>query len=226
VGGGNGLGAPSKTRLLSSIRGAIPLGVRQSVTRCLPRSVQHKLSLKWTSAGIDWQRTQVSCIPNANEGYLRVNLRGREPLGIVEHGASCTELLSGLEAEMRKLRNPANGCAAAHQVFLIDEVFPGTERRHLPDLVVAWDPDARLLAEMDAPSAGTVTGPAGYQTSPFYTGNHRPNAFVLARGPGIPANERLEQGHIVDLAPTVLAILGVDPPPHFEGSAWPRFAFA
>jgi predicted AlkP superfamily phosphohydrolase/phosphomutase len=182
--------------------------------------------LKWASAGIDWRRSRVSCIPNANEGYLRVNLRGREPLGIVDDGAGFTELLSGLAAEMRGLRNPANGRAAADQVFLIDEVFPGSERRHLPDLVVAWDPDARLLTELAAPSAGKVVGPPAYGTSPFYTGNHRPNAFVLARGPGIAAGERLERGHIVDLAPTILALLGVDPPPSFEGSVLPRLVAA
>jgi predicted AlkP superfamily phosphohydrolase/phosphomutase len=224
VGGGDG--ARPRKGLLASIRGAIPLGVRQSVTRCLPRSVQHRLSLKWASAGIDWQRSRVSCIPNANEGYLRVNLRGREPRGIVEAGAGCAQLLADLATEMRGLRNPANGLAAADQVFLIDEVFPGSERRHLPDLVVAWDPGAQLLTEMVTPHAGKVAGPAAYQTAPFYSGNHRPNAFVLARGPGIPAGERIEQGHIVDLAPTILTLLGVDPPPSLEGRAWPQFVAA
>jgi hypothetical protein len=226
VGGGDGAGARPRKGILASIRGAIPLGVRQSVTRCLPRSVQHRLSLKWASAGINWQRSRVSCIPNANEGYLRVNLRGREPAGIVEPGTGCAQLLADLGAEMRGLRNPANGLAAADQVFLIDEVFPGSERRHLPDLVVAWDPGARLLGEMATPSAGQVAGPAANQTSPFYTGNHRPNAFVLARGPGVPARERLGQGHIVDLAPTILTLLGVDPPPSLEGRAWPQVVAA
>jgi predicted AlkP superfamily phosphohydrolase/phosphomutase len=223
VGGGDGAGARPRRGLLATVRNAIPMGLRQSVTRCLPRSVQHRLSLKWASAGIDWQRSRVSCIPNANEGYLRVNLRGREPLGIVEPGASCTQLLADLATEMRGLRNPADGRTAADQVFLIDEVFPGSQRQHLPDLVVAWDPDARLLTEMATPSAGKVVGPAAYQTSPFYTGNHRPNAFVLARGPGISASAQLEQGHIVDLAPTILSLLGVDPPASLEGRAWPQF---
>ena len=104
-----------------------------------------------------------SCIPNANEGYLRVNLRGREPLGIVNSGTGCQQLLADLAAAMRGLRNPADGRATVDQVFLIDEVFPGSERRHLPDLVVAWDPDARLLTEMATPSAGTVVGPAAYR---------------------------------------------------------------
>jgi predicted AlkP superfamily phosphohydrolase/phosphomutase len=200
--------------------------MRQSVTRCLPRSVQHKLSLKWASAGIDWQQSRVSCIPNANEGYLRVNLRGREPQGIVEPGAGYAQLLAELAAEMRQLHNPANARSTVEQVFLTDEVFPGSERQHLPDLVVAWDPDARLLTEIAAPRAGKVSGPAAYQTSPFYTGNHRPNAFVLARGPGIAARAQLDQGHIVDLAPTVLTLLGVDPPPSLEGRAWPQLVAA
>jgi predicted AlkP superfamily phosphohydrolase/phosphomutase len=80
-----------------------------------------------------------------------------------------------------------------------------------------------LLTEMVTPSAGKLVGPAAYQTSPFYTGNHRPNAFILARGPGIPASEQLEQGHIVDLAPTILTLLGVDPPRSLEGRPWPQF---
>jgi predicted AlkP superfamily phosphohydrolase/phosphomutase len=223
VGGGDGARARSKRGPLSTVRNAIPIGIRQSVTRCLPRSVQHKLSLKWASAGIDWQQSRVSCIPNANEGYLRVNLRGREPLGIVESGADYAQLLADLAVEMRGLRNPANGRSTVEQVFLIDEVFPGSERQHLPDLVVAWDPDARLLTEIATPRAGKVLGPAAYQTSPFYTGNHRPNAFVLARGPGIPAHAQLEQGHILDLAPTILTLLGVDSPASLEGRAWPQF---
>jgi predicted AlkP superfamily phosphohydrolase/phosphomutase len=224
VGGAAG-GSRARPRkgLLSTVRGAIPLSVRQSVTRCLPRNLRHALSMKWAGAGIDWGRSQVFCIPNSNEGYLRVNLQGREPQGTVNQGAHYAELMAELHKEMQGLRNPVNGRAAAHGVFLTDQVFPGAERQHLPDLVVSWDPDARLLGEIEAPTAGRIAGPAGHRISPFYTGNHRPSAFVLARSPRISAGGELEGGHIVDLAPTILAALGVDPPAHFEGRAWPQF---
>ncbi|MGH6943147.1 MAG: hypothetical protein ACREH6_02860, partial [Geminicoccaceae bacterium] len=212
-----------KKSLLSSVRGRIPLSVRRSVTRCLPRGVQHRLSMKWASSDIDWSRSEVFCVPNSNEGYLRLNLEGREPQGIVEPGARYTELLAELKSEMEGLRNPSSGRTAVHRVFVTDDVFPGPERAHLPDLVVSWDPDARVLAEIEAPVAGRIVGQAGHRVSPFYTGNHGPAAFVAARGPRVPAGAELRGGHILDLAPTILAALGVDPPPHFEGRAWAEF---
>ncbi|HET6470072.1 MAG TPA: hypothetical protein VFG43_16985, partial [Geminicoccaceae bacterium] len=61
---------------------------------------------------------------------------------------------------------------------------------------------------------------AAHQVSPFYTGNHRPHAFVVARGPQVTPGSALEGGHIIDLAPTVLTLLGVDLPPHLDGRPW------
>jgi predicted AlkP superfamily phosphohydrolase/phosphomutase len=42
-----------KKGLASALRGAIPLSVRQSITRCLPRSIRYQLSTKWMNADID-----------------------------------------------------------------------------------------------------------------------------------------------------------------------------
>ena len=76
-----------KTDLLSALRNMIPERVRIAVTKTLlPRSIQEKLSLRWKTAGISWSRTRAFLIENSNEGYIRINLRGREPEGIVEAG--------------------------------------------------------------------------------------------------------------------------------------------
>ena len=47
-----------------------------------------------------------------------------------------------------------------------------------------------------------------------------PNAFVIAHGPLVSSGAQLDDGHIVDIAPTILDILGVEPPGHFDGQAW------
>ncbi|HSR43448.1 MAG TPA: hypothetical protein VLL48_14770, partial [Longimicrobiales bacterium] len=101
-----------------------------------------------------------------------------------------------------------------------DAVFPGPVRGNLPDLVVTWDPEARVLGRLRSPSAEVDTGRANYQVAPYYTGNHRPNAFLGARGPRVARGGSLREPHIVDLAPTVLAAVGVEPPDYFEGRAW------
>jgi predicted AlkP superfamily phosphohydrolase/phosphomutase len=213
-----------KKGVLSAIREAIPLSVRHAITRCLPHDVHDRLSMKWANSGIDWSRSKAFCIPNANEAYVRVNLRNREPSGIVSTGQPYAELIGELEREFRTLQNPANGRLAVHRVHDTDRVFPGPLRGNLPDLVVTLDESAHVLAELRGERSGAVRKQAGYQTAPYYTGNHRPNAFVLARGPTLARGAALASAHIVDIAPTILQTLGVDPPKHYDGQAWPAFS--
>jgi predicted AlkP superfamily phosphohydrolase/phosphomutase len=221
--GGDGGGKPAKKGALSTLRQAIPLGWRQSVTRCLPRSMRYRISMKWVNSGIDWSRSRLFCIPNSNEGYFRVNLRGREPLGNVDPGTEYDELLGSLRETLDALRNPANGRKAADRVTLMDEVFNGRRRADLPDAVISWDLQARVLDELEAPGVGRIRKQPGHAVSPFYTGNHRPTAFVLADGPLLGRTGDLGGGHILDIAPTVLNALGVDPPQYFEGRGFSAF---
>lgn len=223
VGGGDQQSTAPKKGLLSTIRQAIPLGLRQSVTRCMPRSMRYKLSMKWVNSGIDWSRSKLFCIPNSNEGYFRVNLQDREPQGIVSPGTEYQDLLGSLCEELSQLKNPANGLKAAEQVVKMDQVFEGAHRGGLPDAVISWNLGARILDAVESPTAGLIRQQAGYAISPFYTGNHRPTAFVLARGPALAAGQTLEGGHILDVAPTLLAMSGVDVPRQFEGRAWSSF---
>ena len=44
-------------------------------------------------------------------------------------------------------------------------------------------------------------------------GNHSPDGFVLARGPGFAPGTILPDGRVIDLAPTVLAMVGAPAPP-------------
>jgi predicted AlkP superfamily phosphohydrolase/phosphomutase len=216
-------GARSKKGALSVLREMIPLEFRQAVSSYLPRSIHYRLSLKWANTGIDWERTRAFVIPNANEGYVRLNLEGREPQGTVDPGGGYGELLVELKEAMEELVNPANGRSAARRVVLTDDLFPGAHRADLPDMIVTWDPEAMILSELSSERTGTVRGVAAYETAPYYTGNHRPNAFVIGRGPGIAAGRVLRDGHIVDLAPTILAMLGVEPPARMDGRAWAEF---
>jgi arylsulfatase A-like enzyme len=46
---------------------------------------------------------------------------------------------------------------------------------------------------------------------------------VLASGPGIPVGETLTAAHALDLAPTILSMVGAPVPAYMEGK--PLFAF-
>jgi predicted dehydrogenase/predicted AlkP superfamily phosphohydrolase/phosphomutase len=209
----------AKTDLLSTVRNLIPKSFRAAVSRALiPRSVKEKLSLHWKTAGIAWQHSRAFLIDNANEGYIRINLKGREPQGIVEPGREYEDLCEEIYQTVKSATNPANGKRAAHMVHKTDDIYDGPCRSHMPDIIINWNDDARLTTELLTKKYGLArSAHPGYAIMPYYTGNHRPNAFTIALGPEIPAGRILNRTSILDLAPTILTCLGLKPPEYMEG---------
>jgi len=103
-------GPTAKPGLYGRLRGLVPSGLRQSVSRRLPASLRDRLMKKGADAHVDWSRTRAFCLPTDLEGCVRINLRGREPEGIVAPG----EHLFSLEVWSRR-----NGSAPrAHKLPL------------------------------------------------------------------------------------------------------------
>jgi len=53
------------------------------------------------------------------------------------------------------------------------------------------------------------------------SGNHRPEGFALFYGPGIGKGS-VGEGHIVDIAPTILKYFGLTPSSDIEGRPWSK----
>jgi predicted AlkP superfamily phosphohydrolase/phosphomutase len=114
--------------------------------------------------------------------------------------------------------NPGTGEPAAQAVHRIEDLYHGPCRILMPDVVINWNDQARITTELATSRYGVVRHPQpGHAVAPFYSGNHRPNAFGLAVGPGIAGGATLEGAHILDLAPTLLDHFGVEVPPHMTG---------
>ncbi len=209
----------AKKSILSTMRNMVPKPVRVAISRTLlPRSINEKLSLHWKTADISWEHTQAFLIENANEGFIRINLKGREPHGTVSPGAEYEALCDKLYEALKGMTNPANGLPAAEKVYKTDDIYSGPCRSHMPDLIVTWNEAAQLTTEILTEQYGVVSRPeAAYQVSPYYTGNHRPNAFTVAVGPGIAPGTRLEGASIMDLAPSILSHFNIEPPDYMQG---------
>jgi predicted AlkP superfamily phosphohydrolase/phosphomutase len=205
--------------LLSILRGMIPRSLRATISRTLlPRRVNERLSLRWKTAGIDWQRTRAYLIENANEGYIRLNLAGREPQGVVAPGADYEALCDEICRTAAEMVNPGTGEPAAQAVHRIDDLYHGPCRILMPDVVINWNDRAGITTELATSKYGVVCHPQpGHAVAPFYSGNHRPNAFGLAVGPGIAGGATLEGAHILDLAPTILTCFGIEVPAYMTG---------
>lgn len=202
---------------VKALRDLLPKDFRKNLARKLPTSLRDKLAQRVDTADIDWSRTRAFWLPTDLEGYIRVNLRGREPNGIVAPGGEFEAILSELAEELGALRDANTGRPVVRNIIRTDQCFAGDRRDYLPDLVIQWD-DTFPITAVTSPTAGTVSS----QTPDSRPGTHRGPGFFVGQGPGIPLRHELQGRHILDLAPTLLARHGVPAPAHMRGRAWPE----
>jgi predicted AlkP superfamily phosphohydrolase/phosphomutase len=219
--GGGPPAAPKRTSLLHRARALVPNQWRHAVKSRLPVAIQDRLTAFWRTGGRDWSRTRAFCQLADLQGYIRINLSGRETAGIVapgaEYDALCREIIEGLES----FTDVDTGERVVLEVGRAAAIYPdGARVSGLPDLIVRWatSPAAEQraivsprLGRIDMPSPGT--NPTGR------SGNHRPEGFVIAVGAGFAPGGSIDGGHIHDLAPTVRAAFGLPLPEGMRGSA-------
>ena len=106
------------------------------------------------------------------------------------------------------------------EIARIDEVFPtGGRRDALPDLIVRWSPSPCVNTRaVESPRFGRIAWPTPGKVPNARSGNHTAEGFVVALGEGIEPGSSVDAGaHILDLPPTILALLGEDPLRHMTG---------
>ena len=119
-----------------------------------------------------------------------------------------------LRAHLEELVNPATDAPAVRRVWIRREIFPGPKQEELPDLIVTWNDEAPIAA-LASPRVGIVEG-ASPDGRP---GTHSTSGFLMAHGHGI-ASEYRGRGRLVDVAASVLDLIGVSDTPGLEGTAW------
>ncbi len=203
---------------VKALRDLLPKGFRKSLARKLPTALRDKLAQRVDTADIDWSRTRAFCLPTDLEGYIRINLQGREPAGIVAPGEAYEAALADLESALLDLRDPETGQPIVREVWRVDRECPGEKRAFLPDLVVRWVGDRPIAKAMSS-----RTGLVEMASPDHRTGTHRGPGFVVGAGPGIAAHSEFAGGHIFDVAPTLITRLGLEPPPRMRGKVWAEF---
>ena len=160
---------------------------------------------------LDWSRTRVFRMPTFGNSYLRVNLAGREPAGVVSPGAQYEALLSNLAAQFRALINPETGEPAVEDVYFPARQLRGPKAAELPDVAIVWNSHHPIDA-VTSEAIGTIAGRQERERS----GNHRPEGFALFRGPSFATGRGEHPGDARQLAPAILERFRVEVPRHYE----------
>ena len=205
---------------LGRLRTMVPQNWRHGVKRRLAPSLQDRLTTFWRMSGIDWRTTRIISLCMDLQGYIGINLKGREAQGVVELGEEYENLCHTIMEGLRTFSDADSGELLVKDIMRGSEFCPGeSTRAYLPDLLVRWTESPavghRLIA---SPTYGSIPWPTVGLSPDGRSGNHRPEGFVLAAGSGIPRGIDKRNAHILDLAPTVCALLKVPIPNSMTGS--------
>ena len=212
-GGGDGSHSANSQSVSEWVKDTlIPNSLRQFINDKFVAQSHHDamFSLQFNS-GIDWQRTRAFFLPTEHfQGFIRINLQGREPEGIVpvsDYDALCREICHELE----QLVNPDTGNRAVKRAVPITDIYQGNNLYDLPDVVVEWAEDG-LIHHLNHPKFGTISGHEAIRKA-----QHSEDGFVIAAGPHIRPGASLLGASTMDLAPTILYLLGQAVPDVLDG---------
>ena len=146
-------------------------------------------------------------------GRLFVNLKGREPQGIVEP-ADYERVRDELIERLEKMTGP-DGELLGTKVYRPQDVYPEV-RGVAPDLIVYFgDLEWRSVG---AVNAGMVAEVFTYEndTGPDGANHDRTGVFAMAGVPGQPTG-RTEGMRLIDVGPTILKLYDMELPEGAQG---------
>jgi predicted AlkP superfamily phosphohydrolase/phosphomutase len=165
--------------------------------------------------GVDWSRSRAYFMGLTG---LFLNLKGRESKGIVEPGEEASALQKEITGKLLALLTE-DGMKVVRSVRSSEEVYNGPYRSEGPDMIIGTEKGFRA-------GWSSVTGGIGdrllYPNEMHWNGDHCHDSNLV---PGILLTSwkhTAGKPSIMDIAPTVLGLLGLEAPEYMDGQPLER----
>jgi predicted AlkP superfamily phosphohydrolase/phosphomutase len=209
----------------------LPGPVRDVLRKLLPATLRLRRNVLSGQAmperELVMRSTRAVSLANNRCGAIRLNVRGREPYGSVAPGAEAHAVVQTIRVALDELRDPASGEPIVVRTMTPDELFGPVHHPDLPDIMVEFRSDLGPLEACTSPRVGLVEAPLfprerradGWPANLKRTGDHAPQSRLWVRGPRSEPRADPAAGRAVDVAPTVLDLLGVPVPETMDGES-------
>jgi predicted AlkP superfamily phosphohydrolase/phosphomutase len=146
---------------------------------------------------IEWSKTKAyTSVVSTGEG-VSINLKGREPEGIVEP-ADYERVRQDLHDALSEFRDPETGDPPIGKILFKEEVLSGRFLDVAPDLLL-----------VPAPFYSLTHAKGMVEEADWLSGDHRLEGVLVATGPEVTPGPLSQSAELIDLGPTALAALGV-----------------
>jgi predicted AlkP superfamily phosphohydrolase/phosphomutase len=179
------------------------------------------LALKAGAAGssqwlrdVDWSATRAYALGLTG---LFLNVKGRETGGLVSPGVEADHLKAEIMRKLGGLADTEAGEIAITEAFDPHRLYAGPYLDNAPDLLIGYNAGYRVSWDC---ANGIVAGPVFEDNTKAWSGDHCVDPRLV---PGVLFCSR-PLGHLdgtdpslIDIAPTVLRLFGIEPPGHMDG---------
>lgn len=164
---------------------------------------------------VDWRQSKAYSL---GLGLVFINLKGRERYGIVNPGPEYDQLVVEIRDKMRGLRHETTNELVVDDVFIGHEVYHGMHMDDAPDLVCGFKDTYRVSWQT---ALGAVPRGVLKTNDQKWSGDHcsadpkTTAGFFVSNKP-----VKTEDIGLIDIAPTILKMYGIEYPEKYEGKAF------
>jgi predicted AlkP superfamily phosphohydrolase/phosphomutase len=190
----------------------LPQMIRRGVRRWAPGArdvVRNAVRIHY-----DWRHTRAFCMGAAGDVWL--NVRGRDPEGIVEPDGEYEELRAEIRDTFLSLREAQSGEPIVEAVEFREDTYRGPFVHLAPDIFIRFR-DVVISGIIHNGKVLRLSRRSAVTPKDVKSGSHRPDGMIAVAGSGIRSGIILKGAALIDVAPTLLYWLGVPVPTGMDG---------
>ncbi len=163
---------------------------------------------------VDMSKTRAFCLSSYG---IYLNLKGRNPLGIVEPGMEYENLREEIMSDLLKIKDPATGKKVIEKVFKREDVIVGKFENIAPDIYILWNEGYFFMGERQRNIMNIKSNDKEIFSDHNWSGQHAQEGILIINGPYIKKNRVINEVNIIDVAPTIMYLMGLDVPEELDG---------
>ena len=160
---------------------------------------------------VDWSKTKAYSFGRSN-GPIYLNVRGREPKGIIEPGEEYNKVRAEIANMAAQMTDPRTKEKLVGKVTYREDIYTGSYLEIAPDLTIDPSNEKDKFYGLSDFGANRVVEPM-YR----YSGMHRQFGLMILNGPAIKQGVKIEGANIIDIFPTILTTLDTPIPDDIDG---------
>lgn len=166
---------------------------------------------------IDWGKTRAFHFGPA--GNIYINLKGRNPQGIVNAGEEYENLRDKVISDLLSLVDPDTGLKVIRKAHKREEIYSGQMLEKASDIVLEIENGYTcndVLVEGKVISSCNLVDDFFWKDN-RWSSDHEPNGILIMSGDGIKKENEIEGAEIIDIMPTLFYILSIPIPDNLDG---------